>query len=219
MYAKILVTLLLINHLNNIVLSNNHIITEKIFKAGFEFEEHKIITEDGYINTAWRIPKRIGEVYISPRKPVMLQHGILDDSWTFFALKAEDCLPIMLAEEGYDVWITNSRGNIFSNDHINKDLKSDNISSKYWDFTFYEMAKYDFPAFVEHIRKTTNFEKIIYIGHSQGTFQYFLNYLIDPSFIESRIERYVSIGTVVTVFNMVMCINIVCSYSQDSKLY
>ncbi len=207
MYAKLIVTLLMMNIHIILISAKNHTIAAKVNNAGFTFEEYKITTADGYINTAWRIPGRINETLSVQKKPVMLQHGILDDSWTFFALNTQDCLPIMLAEEGYDVWITNSRGNIFSNEHIEPDYKSELFFNKYWDFSFYELAKYDLPAYIDYIRNKTGFEKIIYVGHSQGTFQYFLNYIIDPNYLENRIEKFVSIGTVVTIFNLVYSIN------------
>ena len=55
---------------------------ERVLNEGYIFEEHKIITEDRYILTAWRLPGKIGE---SPEsgwnKPcVMLQHGLFDNS-------------------------------------------------------------------------------------------------------------------------------------------
>jgi len=75
------------------------------------------------------------------------------------------------------------------------------------------MARYDFPAHVSYVKKVTEYEKVIYIGHSQGSFQYFINYLINPNLIESSVERFVAIGTVVTIFNIVNNINIEFTYS------
>jgi pimeloyl-ACP methyl ester carboxylesterase len=176
---------------------------EKIYQAGFEFEEHKILTEDGYILTVWRIPRKIGESYDTERSPVVLQHGLLDDSWTWFALNTSKCLPINLAQENFDVWLPNSRGNMFSNEHIDPEYDSSKLKSKFWNFTWHEMAKYDLPAISEYIKKVTKFEKIKWVGHSQGTMQFFLSHAISPNYMESTFEKFAAIGTVVTVFNSV----------------
>jgi pimeloyl-ACP methyl ester carboxylesterase len=177
---------------------------EKIMKAGFMFEEHKIMTEDGYINTAWRIPRRISEDPKTRHKPIVVQHGLLDDSWTWFALNTTDCLGIKLAIQGYDVWLTNSRGNMFSYEHTNPAYDSLLPYSQYWNFSFVDMAKYDFPAHINYVKKVTGFEKLLYLGHSQGTFQYFIHYMINHEFIENSIEKFVSIGTVFSIANSVI---------------
>ena len=41
---------------------------KKILEAGYSFEEHKIKTEDGYILTAWRIPKKLNEKKMKIKK-------------------------------------------------------------------------------------------------------------------------------------------------------
>ncbi len=71
------------------------------------------------------------------------------------------------------------------------------------------MAVYDLPANINYIKNKTNYEKIHYLGHSQGTVQYFIYYTINPEFIENNIEKFVSIGTVVNVFNTVLYFYIV----------
>jgi pimeloyl-ACP methyl ester carboxylesterase len=179
-----------------------HTYSEKVISAGYDFEEHKIRTADGYILTAWRIPRMNGEPFSTKKKPILLQHGFLDDSWTFFAMKnATDCLPIILAQHGYDVWLTNSRGNIFSYEHINPDYDSAYFYSPYWNFTFHEMINYDLPAHIDYIRNLTGYEKLSFIGHSQGSFQLFMSFLENPEFIQNSIDKFVALGTVVTIFN------------------
>jgi lysosomal acid lipase/cholesteryl ester hydrolase len=176
-----------------------------VLKRGFDFEEHKILTEDGYILTAWRIPGEISECEQSRknRKPVILQHGLLDTSYTWLMLNASETLPIQMAENGFDVWMTNSRGNLFSLEHSNPEYDSNIFYSKFWDFSFHEMASYDLTANVFYVKNITGFEKINYVGHSQGTVQYFIQYTLNPTFIEENIEKFVAIGTVVNVFNTV----------------
>lgn len=75
--------------------------SEKIIKAGFRFEEHKVITDDGYILSVWRIPGPLRYFSKIHKKPVILQHGLLDDSYTFLALNFNISLPLLLAREGY----------------------------------------------------------------------------------------------------------------------
>lgn len=67
-----------------------------------------------------------------------------------------------MANQGYDVWLGNSRGNVYSNPVLNPKIK------EFWNFTFEQMAKYDLPAAFDYINNVTG-KKIHYIGHSQGT--------------------------------------------------
>lgn len=98
---------------------------------------------------------------------VYLQHGLTDSSDTW-VVNDEDLAPgFYLANQGYDVWLGNSRGNRYSN----KKMSPSPIN--FWDFTFNEMAIYDLPAAFRYIKAATN-RKIHYIGHSQGTLIMFI---------------------------------------------
>ena len=178
---------------------------KKVESSGFYFEEHKILTQNGYILTNWRIYGKINEPEEQKlkRKPVILQHGLFDTSYTWLILDSSESLALLLAEEGYDVWLTNSRGNALSHEHTNEEYDSSKFYSKFWDFSFHEMAVFDLTANVFYIKNLTKFEKVTYIGHSQGTVQYFIQHTINPNFIEKNIEKFVSLGTVVNVFNTV----------------
>ena len=63
-----------------------------ITNEGYKFEEHQITTEDGYILSVWRIPGKLSQKNIN-QTPTILQHGLLDDSWTWFMLKGKRSLP------------------------------------------------------------------------------------------------------------------------------
>lgn len=73
----------------------------------------------------------------------------------------------ILADAGYDVWLVNSRGNVYSRKHVSKN--ADNIFSDFWDFSWWQMGMYDHPAAIDYILRKTMNSKLHYVGYSQGT--------------------------------------------------
>lgn len=70
----------------------------------------------------------------------------------------------VLADEGYDVWVGNTRGNYLSRNHTTLNPNSD----AYWDFTVEEIAEVDLPAFIQYIQGVTGAARISYLGYAQG---------------------------------------------------
>lgn len=64
---------------------------------------------------------------------------------------------------GYDVWIINFRGTVYSLGHIKHPV----TSASFWNYSFQEMSEYDIPVTLHHIQNITN-QKILYIGYSMG---------------------------------------------------
>lgn len=50
-----------------------------------------------------------------------------------------------------------------------KHLSLNSSEADYWDFSFHEKGYYDLAASIDFIIKTTGLEKIVLIGHSEGT--------------------------------------------------
>lgn len=146
---------------------------------GYPFERHYYETADGHINMCIRIsgPKGTDPVENmangGPKRPVViLQHGLMD-SCTGWILNGENSIAFILADNGYDVWMNNTRGNRFSKHHVHLDPEDDDEKERFWDYSFEDMAKYDQPALFEFVLKSTGVRKVTYIGHSQGTTQMF----------------------------------------------
>ena len=96
---------------------------------GYPAEEHHVTTKDGYILSLQRIPR--GKKGVPPNGGVVfMQHGLLSSSADFVMNLPESSLGFILADLGYDVWLGNSRGNTYSNKHVNMSIHD----PKFWAF-------------------------------------------------------------------------------------
>ncbi|XAR55313.1 Triacylglycerol lipase [Bertholletia excelsa] len=130
---------------------------------GYVCEDHKVTTKDGYILGMQRIPKaRSGR---SPDKPpVLLQHGLMVDSVTWLLNSPDESLAFILADNGYDVWLANTRG---TNSSLGHTTLSPN-DKEYWDWSWDELVAYDLSATFQYVHDQTG-QKLHYVGHSLGT--------------------------------------------------
>ncbi len=94
---------------------------EILNKNKYPLESHDVTTEDGYILKLYRIPNGKDSAFdpiILTKQPILLQHGIFDSSDGWVCNSPEKCFPFILADMGYDVWLSNSRGNKHSKRHF-----------------------------------------------------------------------------------------------------
>ncbi|KAK8925939.1 Triacylglycerol lipase 2 [Platanthera zijinensis] len=126
-----------------------------------------VTTKDGYILSLQRLPAggRRGSSSGGNKGPVLLQHGLFVDGFTWLVNSPSESLGYILADNGYDVWIANSRGTIYSLGHTS--LSSDDPA--YWDWSWDELAAYDLPAVVGYAYQQSGHRKLHYVGHSLGT--------------------------------------------------
>ncbi|CAB3239683.1 unnamed protein product [Arctia plantaginis] len=141
---------------------------KRIAADGFPAETHYVTTSDGYILEIHRIPHGRRGDSTAKRPVVFLMHGLLGASNNYIGLGVNNSLAYNLADEGFDVWMGNARGNYNSRRHIK--LDPDHIIQKhdFFDFTFEEIAIIDLPAMIDYALDYTGNQQLYYIGHSQG---------------------------------------------------
>nr|CAD2128116.1 unnamed protein product [Meloidogyne enterolobii] len=178
--------------------------TPEIIKYyGYKCEIHKVTTKDGYILEMHRIPfgRNLNEAEenLKPTKPVVyLQHGLLASSFDWVANLPNQSLGFILADAGYDVWMGNVRGNVYSSKHEKSFLGKD----EYWKFTWDEMASVDLPAMVDKALEISGQSKLFYVGHSQGTLIMFAQLASDNKEFKNKIIKYFALAPVATIKHM-----------------
>ncbi|CAB3240224.1 unnamed protein product [Arctia plantaginis] len=142
---------------------------EKIRADGFPAETHSVTTSDGYILEMHRIPHGREAVDSDVKRPVVfLMHGLMGASNQYIMLGANNSFAYNLADEGFDVWMGNARGNSYSRKHITLDPDHNTQRLQFFDFTFEEIGIHDLPAMIDYALNYTESSQLHYIGHSQG---------------------------------------------------
>ncbi|XP_055295721.1 lipase 3-like [Sitodiplosis mosellana] len=132
---------------------------------GYEAEEHHVTTADGYILTIFRCNSK--QYAMKKRKPLIIQHGLPSSSDDFTTNIPSQAIAYVLADAGFDVWLPNFRGTVYSRRHVSKN--PDTPGSGFWNFSWYELGIYDQPAVIDYILNQTHNRKLYYIGYSEGT--------------------------------------------------
>jgi len=88
------------------------------------------------------------------------------------------------------------RGSLYSRKHetLNPDKKED--EKQFFDFSFFELGKYDLPAQVDYVLEHANQDKLTYVGHSQGTTQMFTALAEDFGDLEDKINLFVALAPI-----------------------
>lgn len=180
---------------------------EIVESKGYPIEEHFVTTPDGYILGVFRIPGGRGSMDLTATnastlrvgatgKPVVvLQHGLLDSSYTWVNNFPTQSLGFILADAGFDVWLPNARGNFYSMKHRTLDPKK----APFWQFTWDDMALQDIPACIDYILAATGKPKLSWVGHSQGTTSMFAALSRNEGQIVSKVNFFAALAPVAYV--------------------
>ncbi|XP_072397276.1 lipase 3-like [Diabrotica undecimpunctata] len=165
-------------------------IEELVRAEEYPVESHYVTTEDNYILNMYRIP--YGKTDKKPTKVVLLQHGLLACCTDWILFGKERGLAYMLADQGFDVWLANCRGNYYSRNHTKLNPDKD---AEFWDFSWHEIGMYDIPAMIDYILKETKQEKLYHVGHSQGTTSFYVMTSMKPEY-NKKIIHHISLAPV-----------------------
>lgn len=136
------------------------------------------MTKDGYILQMEHIIGNKDTAKNCPikRRPVLLVHGLFDSSATWIIQGPNNSLATYLTDLCYDVWLGNTRGNRHSRRHVS--LNPDGCREErrdFWSFTWHQIGIFDLPAMIDYVLNSNRqFDKLFYVGHSQGTTSFFV---------------------------------------------
>ena len=112
---------------------------------------------------------------------------------------------LSLADEGYDVWMSNIRGTKYAN--VNPRYpKADGIlhgeeyfeqNYEKYDFSFAEYGTLDLPPMLDKIREKNGNEKVTYIGYSQGTTSMFYALSSQEENFADKVDKAIMLGPAV----------------------
>ncbi|CAG8646986.1 12309_t:CDS:2 [Ambispora gerdemannii] len=194
-----------------VILQNATTFKEMAAHCGYAIEDHIVLTRDRYVLGIHRIPhgkhdddntsqndqiplsanRKTGSNSFQGIKPVVLMyHGFMMCSEVWMCnLEEERRLACLMADEGYDVWFGNCRGNKYSMKHAHY-KPSDR---KFWEYSMDECALYDLPDTIDYILETTGASSLSYIGFSQGTALQFAALSVSPK-LNKKVNLFIALA-------------------------
>lgn len=171
---------------------------------GYGCEQHIVITPDGYYLVLHRIVKHSPDSpvdddgYVASRRrpvmnrgaPLLFLHGTFLSSEIWVSRpEGKRNLAIQLAEEGYDVWLVNRRGNKYSQKHVT--YKPSDV--QFWNFSMDETIFHDVLACTQCVLQATGYKSLSIIGLSQGTTEAIAALAISPK-LAKRVNAVVALS-------------------------
>ncbi|XP_052777753.1 gastric triacylglycerol lipase-like [Mya arenaria] len=187
--------------------------SQLITSKGYPCEEYDVETTDGYILSVQRIPhgRKPSPASKDVTRPVvLLQHGLLSCSACWVENLANNSLGFMMADAGFDVWLGNSRGNMYARRH--KTLSPDQL--EFWLFSWDQMALLDLPATIDKILGVTGAPSLYYSGHSQGGAIMYALLSRDPTY-STKVKTIAALAPAVYMNNMTSPFRYLAPYARD----
>jgi len=69
------------------------------------------------------------------------------------------------------------------------------------------MARYDIVSNINYIKNITANEKVSYLCHSQGCFQFLIGYILNHKFFDDSVDKFGTMGAVLRISEIVIIFN------------
>ncbi|MDV6237319.1 alpha/beta fold hydrolase [Leptospira ellisii] len=116
--------------------------------------------------------------------PVLVVHGIATNKFVV-DLDKRHSLPYYLKLRGYEVFAVSLRG---------CGRSYHESPTRYEDFTFDDIVKYDVPAMIDKVKRISNSDRVSYVGHSMGAMIVYSHFCIQDAKDVKDIAAFVSLG-------------------------
>ncbi|TGK34482.1 alpha/beta fold hydrolase [Leptospira gomenensis] len=116
--------------------------------------------------------------------PVLVVHGIATNKFVV-DLDKRHSLPYYLKLRGYDVFAVSLRG---------CGRSYHDSPTRYEDFTFDDIVKYDVPAMIDKVKRIANSDRVSYVGHSMGAMIVYSHFCMQEAEDVKDIAAFVSLG-------------------------
>ncbi|GMP66693.1 hypothetical protein CsSME_00026949 [Camellia sinensis var. sinensis] len=138
-------------------------------KSGIKSDKQPVLLQHGIMISAMSSTSveclRITLTKKSPKKLTLTCGFVaMQDATSWLLNSPDESLPFILADEGFDVWLSSTRGTKYSSGHTSLSPSD----SAYWDWSWDELAAYDLPASFQYVHDQTR-QNLHYVGHSLGT--------------------------------------------------
>ena len=163
---------------------------------GYTLEIHTVTTTDGYILTLFHLPAPSPP---SPYPPLFIMHGLAGSSDDFLSNQGKSPA-FYFVDRGYDVWLGNNRGNVYSTGHVDMDR---GVHREYWNFSYEEFGMIDCKGFIDYITHTTQIDKLLFLGHTEGNGQIFLGTALDPVYFRDKLHGIAAWGPVTNLHGLI----------------
>lgn len=132
-----------------------------VLKQGYNCQEFKVPTEDGFLLGVQRISSR----RVTPTKgPAFLYHGLMQGGDIWVLNEPQQSLGFVLADSGYEVWLGSTRSSKFSYGHVTYSR----TDPEFWNWDWDDLVAQDLPSMLRFVNLQTK-QPIYYVGYSQGT--------------------------------------------------
>jgi lysosomal acid lipase/cholesteryl ester hydrolase len=96
----------------------------------------------------------------------------------------------LLAENGFDVWLGNNRGNFYSFESMNTTYQT----REFWQFGPEEIGTIDLPTMIDYILLKTGESKVTYLSLQQGGQVFFMGASLLPVFFNSKVDVHIALS-------------------------